>query len=553
MSDLCPQPLSVSLALLLGLGCTGEFSDPLLGPSGGGGPGPQPGITEPGSENLRAPLRRLTRAEFNNTVRDLFGDETSPGDALPADELGNGFGNDADALSVSILLVEQYATVAEGIAERASTPAKLAEWSDCALSVAADTEEECARSILAALLPRAFRRAVDPIEIDELIALRTALRPDSTFEESMAGVIEAIVQSPDFLYRPEFGVPSGEARRPTGDEMATRLSYFLWATMPDEALSAAAAAGELDTPAGVRAQAERMLVDPRSRPVIRKFFDAFLRIGGVAQAERSSEEFPDYTPEIGALMREETHQLIEHVIFDGAGDWPTLLTSSFTFVNEPLASFYGIDGITGTEFQRVDFNDQRRGVLLQGAFLTASTHSNTTSPVKRGGFIARELLCQTIPFPEGDIAEEVTPPDPYMGDTARDRYSQHSSDPVCAGCHQYMDPAGFALENFDAVGRWRDTENDVTIDARGSVPTTDIEVNGPVELVQAIAQTREVNDCFAHHFMNYAYGRSLSDSEDAVLAAAIEEAFAESGFSIRELILALTQTQNFLALPAELE
>jgi hypothetical protein len=546
------RSLAGAVLVLSAVACTGTIEEPA-----GNRPGGSIIETPPGSEVVRAPLRRLTRFEYNNTVRDLFGDTTSPATALPSEESGNGFGNDADALSVSSLLVQQYSTVAEGVSERASTPENLARWSPCALSVTEATELSCAREILATLVPAMYRRPVDAAEIDELEVLRASMRGTSTFEGSIAGVIEALLQSPDFLYRPEFGVPDparAHLRLPTGYEMASRLSYFLWATTPDEVLIAAAAAGELDTREGIRTHAARMLDDERSRPVIELFFDFLLNIATVAAAERSDELYPDFTPQIGALMRTETQRFLEHVIFEGDGDWPTALTAPYSFMNEPLARFYGIEGVTGDEFRRVDLDTaQRRGILTQGAFLVGSTHSNMTSPVKRGGFIVRELLCREIPLPTGDILEQVTPPDPYSGATARDRYSAHSEDPVCATCHQNMDPMGFALENFDAIGRWRDTENDVVIDASGSVPGSDMVVDGPTSLVQALAATEASNACFATHWMSFAYGRTVGGRNDDVLQETVDAEFADSGYDIRELILAVTQTDNFLALPAEPE
>lgn len=514
-----------------------------------------PPVVVPEDESLRAPLRRLSRHEYNNVVRDLFGDTREPANSFPSTESGNGFGNDADALSVSNLLVEQYFEVAERVAANASEVANLARWSDCAGDLAgadADAERECARAVLEGLLPAAFRRPTGDAEIDGLLTLRDALDA-SDFEEGMAGVIEAILQSPDFLYRPEFGAGlamRADARVPTGYEMASRLSFFLWSTSPDEVLVAAAESGELNTAEGVRLHAERMLDSPNARPMLRRFFDAFFSIGGVAGVTRSSELFPDFNSSIGVLMREETHTFIEHVIFDGEGDYRTLLTAPYTMLNEPLAAYYGVPGVSGDDFRRVEINpEQRRGVLTQGAFLTATTHSNFTSPVRRGGFVVQHLLCDEIPAPTGDLAELATPPDPFSAPTARERYSQHSEDAICAMCHRVMDPVGFGFENFDAVGRWRDRENDVLIDARVDVPGLEGELDGPVELVLAIAESDDSTSCFAHSFMSYALGREVGGRDDARLEANVQSAFRESGYNIKALVIAVTQSENFLLLP----
>ncbi|MBC8072633.1 MAG: DUF1592 domain-containing protein [Deltaproteobacteria bacterium] len=518
----------------------------------------EPGAVIPG----RAPLRRMTRFEYNNTVFDLLGDDTLPGNAFPSEEIGNGFGNDADAQAVSSLLAEQYLGVAEDIAARATeTPAKLGALSSCAGEITTSTdratEDACARTLIAELLPRAFRRPVDDAEIAELVALQQAIREQAEFPLSIATTIEAILQSPDFLYRVESGEDDGNGhRRPTGHEMATRLSYFFWGTMPDADLFAAAEAGELVDAEGVHAQAERLLDDPRSHHVVRHFFDNLLPIGSLSQLERDDVRYPKYTAQIGAYMREETQTFLEHEIFEGPGTWPDALTAEYTFVNAALAEYYGIAGVEGDAFQKVDIDTtQRLGLLTQAGVVAGTIHSNETNPVVRGSFVTQKLMCNTIPLPTGDVAAEVVPPDPDSGATARERYSQHSEDPVCAGCHRFMDPIGLALENYDAVGLWRDTENGVAIDASGAVPGTEGTVDGPVALARKIAEAPETQACFARHWSNFAYGRTLDreDEADTCVSDGITAVFTESGYDIRELLLALTQTDAFLYLPTEQE
>lgn len=509
-------------------------------------------LPEGGTE--RASLRRLTRFEYNNTVRDLLGDDTSPANALPSEELANGFGNDADAQSVSSLLVETYNTVAEDIALRATeTPTQLAALSSCAGDVTAATSEgeadSCTRTLLEGFLPRAYRRPVEGAEIDELVELATAIRAETDFATGVAGALEAILQSPDFLYRVEQGFIDGNgSRRPTGHEMASRLSYLLWGTMPDEDLFAAAEAGELESGSGVLEHAERMLADERSRPVVRFFFDNLLPISALSQLERDAELYPTYTAAVGAAMREETQTFLAHEIFEGPGTWDHALTAPYTFVNETLAEFYGIEGVTGDEFVKVDLDtSQRLGLLTQAGIVAGTIHSNETNPVVRGAFLMRNVMCTEIPLPEGDVLEEVKPPDPGSGATARERYSQHSEDPVCSGCHALMDPVGLALENYDAVGAWRDTENGVTIDPSGEVPGV-APVDGPIALVETIASAQKTHDCFALKWADYAYGRS-SGPQDQCTVGQLREQFSESGHDIQQLLLDLTQTDDFLFMP----
>jgi hypothetical protein len=504
----------------------------------------------------RSPLRRLTRFEYDNTIHDLLGDTTQPGSLLPAEELGNGFGNDADAQSASGLLIEQYGTAAEGIASRATaTPAALAKLDPCGANVTASTETSCARAIIGSFTPKAYRRAITQGEADDLFALEQTLRSQTgaTFASAISGVLQAILQSPDFLYRIEFGAP--DAAHPgmfrlTGDEMASRLSYFFWSTMPDDTMRAAAQSGALSTPEGIRAQASRMLDDPRSRPMMRFFFDNLLPISGLTDLARDKTLFPTFSSAIGGAMREETQRFLEYQIFQGPGSWPSVFTAPYTFVNGALASFYGISGVTGADFVKVDLDTtQRLGLLTQAGILTGTITTDKSNPVLRGSFIVNKLLCRHISLPtDPAILAMVKVPDDTTGATARERFSKHSSQPVCHSCHQQLDPFGFSLENYDPVGQYRTTEGGETIDATVTLPGTSITVNGGVELARQLAQMDEAQYCFASHWADFAYGRTLG-SDDSCTTAAVDVAFKASDFNVKQLLIALTETDQFLYYP----
>jgi hypothetical protein len=503
----------------------------------------------------RSPLRRLTRFEFNNTVRDLLGDETSPARAFPSEEIGNGFGNDADTQSVSSLLAEQYSKVAEGIALRATeTPAALAKLDPCTMSLTAASEATCARGILDKLSSRAYRRALLPAESEELFALFSAARAEAEFPVALATPIEAILQAPDFLYRLELGQPDGSGSgrlRPSGSEMASRLSFLFWGTLPDATLQTAAESGELSTSEGVLTHARRMLDDPRARQVTRFFFDNLLPIASLSQLVRDPTMYPSWASEIGALMHQETHTFIEHEIWSGSGTWPGMLTAPYTFVNDALAKFYGMPPVQGATFQKVD-PGQRSGLLTQGALMAGTTTSNFTNPVIRGAFVAKHLMCRPLRLPsDPNILAMVKPPDPYSGKTARERYSAHSRDAVCATCHQQMDPIGLTFESFDAIGQFRTTENGVIIDTSGGLPGTQISVQNALQLVQAVAAEEETQTCFVSHWLDFAYGRTLkqSDANDACLKEQLYSSFKASGYNVKQLLLELTQTDAFLYLP----
>jgi hypothetical protein len=504
----------------------------------------------------RVPSRRLSRVEYNNTIRDLLGDTSSPGNSLPSEPIGNSFGNDASKQSISSLLAEQYGSVAAAVATRATgTPEQVARLAPCVAQLTADNELACAQTSIERLARRAYRRPLASGEADELVALWQITRDTSDFKTGLAQVIEALLQSPDFLYRIELGEPdpaNPTMQRLTGFEMATRLSYMYWGTMPDEALLQAAEAGQLTDRDSIRAQAERLLdTRERSRAVLRFFFDSLLPISGLSSLKRDSAIFPTLTPAIGALLREETQQYLEREILDESASWPQILTRPYSYLNEPLAAFYGIEGVSGNDFQRVSLDSsQRLGLLTQAGVLAGTTHSNITSPVLRGSFVVQRLMCRTIPLPTGAILAKIKPPEPSSGKTGRERYAAHTAEPVCRSCHQFMDPVGFALENYDAIGMFRTQENGATIDPAGKMPDSqggELAFDDAVGMARALAGSEDVTDCFATNWMSFAYGRSPSEL-DACSAATLKHAFQLSDYSVRTLLLELTQTDAFLYL-----
>lgn len=535
-------------------------SSPTGGTAGTGGTGAATLPTQCANQAAvtpgRAPLRRLTKVEYNNTVHDLLGDATQPAYALPTELTGNGFGNDADQQPVPQLLAEGYGDVAAGLATRATASATaLAALHECTSSVTSSNETTCARSIIEKLGPKAYRRPLVTGEADDFVALFSNVRANDTFAGSVAAMLEAMLQSPDFLYRLEFGkqdAANAALKRPTGFEMATRLSYFLWGTTPDDALTQAAASGALDTAEGVRTQAERLVEDPRTRAIVAYFFEALLPLTGLTDEARDPAQFPTFSSTIGSLMLKETRTYLEHEVFDGPGTWPGILTEPYTYLNGPLAAFYGIQGVTGDDFQKVSVDTtQRLGLLTQGAVMTGTTVTNFTNPVRRGAFVINQLMCRGLEVPIGLV---VTPPDPYSANTGRERYSIHSMNDACASCHHQLDPIGFSLENYDSVGLFRTTENGEMIDASGEIPDMpNGAVSGPIELVQKLAQNEEVQNCFASKWLDYGYGQTLSadNPDDVCQREALGAQFRAVGFNVKKLLVELTQTDGFLYLGSQ--
>jgi len=611
----------VLLLALFGAGCTGQLNNDDPGTGAGGSPTGAGGTTGTGAGGRtgtgasqqtgtgaggsttagtgggtgagtldcsaikpgRSPLRRLTTYEYNNTVRDLLGDTSNPGSLFPAQTQtsGNMFGNDADFQSVQDSLPEAYAGAAEKVAATATASATaLAKLHTCASTVTTANEEACARMIATAWLPRAYRRQATTTEIDDYVALyrsTRAISPKLTFASGVAAMIEAALQSPDFLYRVEFGTQvSGmkNALRITGREMASRLSYFFWQSMPDDKLFQAADAGTLSTDEGVLSEAKRLLADTskKSHAMVSFYFDNLLPIPDLQSLERDKTLFPTFSASIGAAMRKEVQRVLEYEIFENTtqsaapfatGSWPALLTIPYTFANKDLFTYYGSSyyasgsSVTGTDLVKVNLNPtQRLGLLTLGGVMAGTATTNLTNPVLRGGFVVRKLMCRNIQLPVG-LA--VKPPEAYTGKTARERFGKHSADATCRACHQYMDPVGLALENYDAVGLYRTSEKttiegvnyDTPIDATGSVPGIAGTASTPVDLMKILATSEEMNTCFADHWMEFAYGRSLDNDVDACNQQTLESAFKKANYSVKELLLALTQTDGFRYRSAE--
>ena len=515
--------------------------------------------TEVSKESLcvvDTPIRRLTRFEYNNTVRDLLGDTTSPANVLPPEEEVHGFDNQAAALTVSELLAEQYLKVAEGVSERATADLSVL-LPSC--DPAAMGDDACSAEFIESLATRAFRRPVTAEErarLQSLFDLALADPDMGTFRDGAALVIQAVLQSPHFLYRPEFGgaTPVNADVVPLDSwEIATKLSYMLWNTMPDEELFAAAEAGELATKEQISAQAQRMLLDEKAGDAVRNFHRQWLRLVHLDTVSKDTTVYPSYNDGVRDLWKEEIERFIEHVVLTDDGSLRTLLTAPYSFANAELAGFYGAS-VVGAAPQTEDFEQvamdpvRHAGLLTQGALMGVHAEGNQSSPVFRGKFVREQLLCQTLPLPPADLV--ITPPDLDPTKTTREQYEEIGANPDCAGCHSLMNPIGFGFENFDGVGLWRDTQNGKPIDASGEINSTE-SLNGPflgpVELANKLASSEEVATCVSSQWFRFSYNRTVTsaDSEEGCGLDLANQAFADSGYNLRELIVALTQTDTF--------
>jgi hypothetical protein len=417
-------------------------------------------------------------------------------------------------------------------------------------------EKACAESFVDHFGKRAFRRPLTPSERSALLVLYDGAAQEAGFASGIRIVIEAALQMPQFLYRLEFGAADevGEEIVRLDDwEIASRLSYLLWGSMPDDELLAAAERGDLSTAKQIEDQARRMLADPRARDAVTEFHAQWLDYYRIESVGKDPVLFPEYTPELGELMRQEIAALIDHVVFGERGGLAELLTAPYTFLNRQLATFYGETGPIGTAFEKVDLDPSRRaGIVTAGALMAINAHSNQTSPVHRGKLVREQYLCETMPPPPPGVTIMVPEPDPSS--SARERFAQHSADPACKGCHTLMDPIGFGFESYDSLGRSRDTENGQPIDDSGEIVGSDVPgpFDGAIELAGKLASSAQVQECYVTQWFRYGYGRGET-VDDSCNLGRLNKLYDAGDGDIAELLVALTQTDAFLYRRAEVQ
>jgi hypothetical protein len=493
------------------------------------------------------PLRRLTRSEYNNSVRDLLNTTLTPASIFPPDEVSGGFSNNALVLTVSSLHAEKYVEAAEMLAAEAVTNINTSGLLPCD---SAAGEEACAREFATVFGRLAYRRALETEDVD---ALMEAYAAGDTFEKGIEVMIRAVLQSPHFLYRVEFTgteTPGVGMVRTSGYETASRLSYLIWASGPDDALLDTAEAGGLDTPEQVAATARQMLQDPKARNAIAEFYRQWLGMTRLETATKDASAFPLWSDEMRAAMQAETGAVVEQVLWGSAT--PTLsalLTTPVGLPTGPLATLYGIPA---SETAVTLPATERSGVLTLPGFLAAQAHPDQTSPVLRGKFVRTKLMCTPPPIPPPNA--DITPPDPSEGGTARQRFSAHAEDAECASCHQLMDPLGFAFENYDAIGSYRTMDAGQPVDVSGEVVLSE-DMDGPFMgvsgLAAKLADSEQVRDCVASQWYTYAVGRS-EEVGDTCSLNPLQQAFGSTGADLVELIVGTTQTEAFLYRRAEL-
>jgi hypothetical protein len=586
--------LGLLAVALTGLGCSGAIGDggnssgpnrpPTSGPGGGGsnpgggGSNPGGGGSNPGGGGSTtvpttmnpvnpqglpsddatvpgvAPLRKLTRVEYKNTIRDLLGVGEIPAARLAAisadqDSAGSGYfrGGSVTAAPDARALLQ----AAEDVATSALS--RMGSLLPCnPIPTAAAAQDSCADQFLPSFGKRAYRRPLTDAEINDLKALYRAQRtPDvgADFPKAIANTIAAMLQSPWFLYHWELGpaapIKEGNLIKFNQYELASKLSYLFWSSMPDDKLFEAADKNQLGNKDQIAEQARRLLVDVKARDGLEDFHLQWLHMQDLDDRQKDP-VFMDWTPELAKAMLRETKEFVSGV-FQGPkadGKLETLVTSKESFVDGTLAKLYGISGVTGSDLKPVTFKpEERAGLFTQGTFLATKADAIESHPIMRGDTVLAQLLCIKLEIP-ADL--DVPPlPDPKPGQTTRERVSVHSSNP-CASCHKMIDPIGFAFEGYDAIGKFRTTQEGKTVDASGTFPLGGATLNwkNAVEMVPQLAKSQEARDCMVTQWWRYAQRRQDVATEEPSIKM-VREAFKQSNYDMRELLVAFTRSRAF--------
>lgn len=503
-----------------------------------------------GTTNPRAvPVAHLTSLQYANTVSDLFAPVAVPAQTLPSDVVVGGFDNNASAQSPSAALIDAYHTAAVSLATAAmGAPSALL---GCTPATRTD-EDQCAQTFLGTFATKAFRRPLTGSELPNLVALYTSRRTaGDDFPMAMTLCIEAVLQSSAFLYRVEIGTPV--AGKPnlvqlTPYEMASRLSYFLWNTMPDGTLMASAASGALASASGVQTQARRMLADPRAHDAIVHFHAGWLRFDTMNDLSKDPTAFPSFDATVNAAMIQSAQKFVDGVFFFG-GTLPMLLTDAHAWVNDSLAPLYGVASPGSAQLTLVSVDpNQRSGILTNAGLMAGMAHASQDSPVLRGVFVLDRLMCDPPPDPPAGVNMTVPAPAPTKPETTRQIFATTHEQGTCAGCHHKIDGIGFGFEHYDAIGHYRTTDDGLPVDSSGWFPDGETDLSGTfsdaVALGKKLSTSGAVQACVVSQWLRYGLGVN-STGIDVTKIKPLTDAFSASGLKMSELVVALVQSDVF--------
>lgn len=505
-----------------------------------------------------APTRRLTRFEYANIVSDVFGvDDLSIELLLPRDEVALGFDNQAGALSLTDLHVEAYFKTAERVAEATlKQPARLYQLAGCS-----ESSRRCAEQTLDALAQRLLRRSPSKRDSDKLLALFDDDFSEAGFQEGMHRAIAVLLQAPEFLYRFERATADHDAERDADSDgdvdervalapevLASRLSFLYWGSAPDRELFEAIERGQLSTRADLKREAWRMLDDERAQRGVLHFFEQWLELTDFDQVEKDRRLYGSWDEVVREQLAQETRLFLRSALWEDDARLETLLGARYTYATPRLMDFYGlpITSQAPNEFVRIDFakGEPRFGLLTQGSLLSRLAKVDQTSPIHRGKFVRERFFCTIPEPPPPEIVVSAPTLDPRK--TTRERFEEHRANPVCATCHELLDPIGLAFEHYDAIGRYRETEAGAPIDASGYLVDTDVDgpIDGLSDLASRLGGSSEVRRCMVTQVFRYAFGRGETEQDRCTLDK-LEQQFVASDGDCRELLVAVTQTDPF--------
>ena len=500
----------------------------------------------------RTRVWRLSHGQLKNTLADVFQYAGTAVDSLPPDARLDGFANRADRLGLSQLLLEHYFAIGDEVG--ADVVRRSSEFLGC--PVAQLGEGSWLADFLRKVGRRAWRRPLDDADVQGLTGVYAASAKADSPEAGLKSVVSALLLSPNFLFRTELGPITdqpGATVRLTDFELAASLAYMLWDGPPDDALLDLAAAGKLHEPATLAAEARRMFKSSKRAPdAMNAFLRQWLKIEDLPTQTKDNTLFPFYSAQVGQDLLDETRLFFDDIVFAPGGDRSvrTLLTSTKGFANARTAAIYGLDtaALDPKSLSKVDLNPKRRrGLLTSGAFLAGHAGGDATKVVDRGSFLREEFLCAEVPAPPQNFKFEDAAITEDM--TAREKLLIHAKNPACGSCHHLFDGIGFALENYDAVGRFRETEHGKMIDPTGVLPLPDggeISFANFVDLIDQLAKKPDVYNCFATQYLSYATGRGMREIDSCERANLLAN-FAQSGYRVDGLVVGLVTSTAFTA------
>ena len=542
-----------SVLALAGVACSSTTGGGKGGPGDTDMPGPvkDPPVIEQGVDPGRVAIHRLNNTEYNNTVRDLLGTTSAPASKFLAEE-GLSFDNVASALGMTGPQYEAYFGAARDLmTEVAGSPAQLARIMTCTPTAAGDS---CARGIVEAFGFKVYRRPLEPAEIERAMKVFDAEMTRSTSAtEAMTLTVRAMLSAANFLYRIEYDQdPTSLTPHPlSGYELASRLSYLHWSSMPDDALFQAAKDGSLIGDATLQAQVDRLLADAKGAAFVESFGGQWLDIRKLITHSVTPQVFPSYTTALSDAMLQEGYLWFQEFVNQDhpLSDW---FTTDYNYVNDALAQHYGITPPgSGAQLTRVSVTtDPRRGFLGLASFLTQTSFPSRTSPTLRGVWVISELLCSPPPPPPADVPKlesSATPEEmtqPAGTENVRQRLERHRADGACKGCHAILDPIGLGLERYDGIGRYREAYgNNDPIDPAGTLPDG-TPFSGPEQLGQLVGQDPRFSACVASKLFTYALGREI-EATDATPLQALEGRWTKRGQNFRNLLKEVVLSDAF--------